>query len=221
MRGTFIIAEGPTEEGIINESLAPYLQAQGIYEVVPIVMQTSKGHKGGAINYDRFKFNVNNLLLRDPGMLVTSLLDFYKIPANFPEYKISMQSPHVIDKVSGLEESVNRDINHARFLTYIQLHEVEGLLLCDKGAFDTYYPNMRDAHQRELEAILAQYPNPELINDGEHSHPHKRLKSIIPSYKKTFDGPMLALEHGMDLIMEKCPRFRNWVETIIQKVDSP
>ena len=103
MRGTFIIAEGPTEEGIIHESLAPYLQAQGIYEVVPIIMQTSKGHKGGAINYDRFKFNVNNLLLRDQGMLVTSLLDFYKIPANFPEYELSMQSPHIIDKVSGLE----------------------------------------------------------------------------------------------------------------------
>ena len=132
-----------------------------------------------------------------------------------------MQSSHVIDKVSGLEEAVNRDINHAQFLPYIQLHEAEGLLLCDKGAFDTYYPNMRDAHQRELEAILAQYPNPELINDGEHSHPHKRLKSIIPSYKKTFDGPMLALEHGIDLIMEKCPRFRNWVETIIQKVNAP
>lgn len=38
------------------------------------------------------------------------------------------------------------------------------------------------------------------------------------SYEKVFEGNMIALEVGITTMLEKCPRFKNWVEQLIAAV---
>ena len=60
-RRLYIVVEGQTEEEFIKDLLAPYLQCEGIY-VYPVIIHTSKGHKGGFVNYDHLKNDINKLL---------------------------------------------------------------------------------------------------------------------------------------------------------------
>jgi hypothetical protein len=48
--------------------------------------------------------------------------------------------------------------------------------------------------------------------------PSKRIEAIIEDYNKILYGNILALEIGIETILEKCPRFRNWVENLISVI---
>lgn len=96
MRGIYILSEGSTEEEFINNVIRPYLTAQGIYDVRCILMQTSPGHKGGDVTYARYKHNAENLLKREKDVLITSLIDFYKLRTDFPQYSSSLT---ITDKI--------------------------------------------------------------------------------------------------------------------------
>lgn len=66
------------------------------------------------------------------------------------------------------------------------------------------------------------YENPEEINDSPWTAPSKRLMRIMADngeiYDKVTEGNLIAEEIGIEIIMEKCPRFRNWIETLVQKM---
>lgn len=47
MKRLFIVVEGQTEEAFVKELMMPYFMQNGIYDVRPVLIQTSKGHKGG------------------------------------------------------------------------------------------------------------------------------------------------------------------------------
>ena len=55
MKRLFIVVEGQTEEAFVNELMSPYFIQNGIYDVRPVLIQTSKGHKGGFVNYEHLK----------------------------------------------------------------------------------------------------------------------------------------------------------------------
>ena len=63
-RAIYIICEGQTEEEFVNGILRPYFNTHQIYDVRPILMSTSKGHKGGDIKYARLKFNIENYVIK-------------------------------------------------------------------------------------------------------------------------------------------------------------
>jgi hypothetical protein len=79
----------------------------------------------------------------------------------------------------------------------------------------------RENEMDRLRALLSQFPNPELINDGESTAPSKRLAAIIPGYDKVLFGNFIALENGIQAILDRCPRFRNWVATLIARMQAP
>ncbi len=59
IRAIYIICEGQTEEEFVNGILRPYFNSHQIYDVRPILMSTSKGHKGGGdVKYARLKFTI-------------------------------------------------------------------------------------------------------------------------------------------------------------------
>ena len=70
--------------------------------------------------------------------------------------------------------------------------------------------------------ICKQYNNVEDINGSEHGAPSKRLNSIYKAdgkkYEKIIDGIDIAELTGIEKILEKCPRFRNWIETLIENL---
>ena len=44
------------------------------------------------------------------------------------------------------------------------------------------------------------------------------MLSIISEYEKVIYGNLIILQNGIDSILRKCPRFRNWVESIQSKL---
>ena len=217
MRGLYIIVEGQTEEVFVNSSLRPYFTSKGIYDIRAIKIQTSPGHKGGDLIYDRYKANIALLLKQETDILLTSLIDFYKLKSDFPGFVEAKEIADVNERVVFIEKAISEDINHTRLIPYIQLHEFEGLLFAAKNGFE-YLPGISNRNLTALNKIVDDYANPELINDGAETHPAKRLSNLIPSYKKTIHGPIIALENGFDRIMDKCPRFKNWIDTLIERM---
>lgn len=219
MRGVYIIVEGQTEEEFVYTSLRPYLNTIGIYDVRAILVETSPGNKGGDLKFSRFKRNVENLLSRETDIIVTSLMDFFRLQNDFPKFEQAQNIANKQECVDFLESAISEQINNRRFIPYIQLHEFEGLLFSDKVGIE-YIPNIPERNLTELHQTIESHPNPELLNDGAETAPSKRLTRLIPGYKKTLHGPLIADEIGIPRILAKCPRFNEWVQKIVDAVKS-
>lgn len=151
-------------------------------------------------------------------MRVTSLIDYYRLRNDFPCYEKSRTLARAEQRVELIEQGCYEDINDIRFLPYIQLHEFEGLLFSASIGFNELFPDLPKKNKRELLDIIDKFPNPEMINDRPEFAPSKRLERLIPNYRKPLYGSMIALENGFPAIMDKCPRFRNWIETLIKRM---
>lgn len=74
-----------------------------------------------------------------------------------------------------------------------------------------------DKEIHELQRIIDSYDNPEEINSSPEGAPSKRLLRIVQDYDKVVYGNIIALEIGLKIIIEKCPRFKAWTELLIEK----
>ena len=218
MRGLYILAEGPTEEEFINRVLRPYFYNYGINDVRAILMETSPGHKGGDVSYQRFKNNAEKLLKRESDVIVTSLIDFFRLKTDFPDFVSTSSITDKFQRVTNLENAIAHDINRSRLIPYIQLHEFESLLFSSNAGFNYFSDDIPESNLVELNRAVLKYENPELLNDGAESAPSKRLERLIPGYRKTLHGPFIAEEISLSVIMNRCVRFRNWIETLIHRM---
>jgi hypothetical protein len=119
--------------------------------------------------------------------------------------------------MATLEKAMINDLNeklHHRFIPYLQLHEFEGLLFTDIDVFYNQVPTDSIIGKEELEAVFAEFSNPELINDGRDSSPSHRLKRIIKGYNKIVYAGILAEAIGLNQIRNKSPRFNSWIEKL-------
>lgn len=208
----YIIVEGQTEQEFVFDLLAPFFLKYGIY-VYPVMIQTSKGHKGGFVNYQHLKNDINRLLKsQGEDIVVTTFVDFFRCPELPDKESWCNISDHGL-KVAEMENAIKRDIDDRRFYPYIQLHEFETVLFSSEIGFNIYND---DAISQKIHQIILSYPNPEDINSTPEGAPSKRILKIIPNYDKVMNGIIIALEIGLDTIMEKCPRFRNWVNTLVR-----
>jgi len=216
MKKIFIIVEGQTELEFVKLLLIPYFNNNGIYEVVSQCVCTSKTGKGGLSNYEYLKNDIQKVLNnRNTNTIVTTFIDFFRIPTNFPNYNLSMKEISSINKVSKLEDFFGQDINDKRFVPYIQLHEFEALLFSSNRGFEKYEEEKIYFKTKE---IIEAFKNPEDINSSPQTAPSKRLLSINPKYKKVIEGNIIALEIGIETMLEKCPRFRDWLNNLILKI---
>jgi hypothetical protein len=215
-----ILVEGPTETEFVNNCLYPYLMDRGVTTVRPIGIETSPGHKGGDVRYHaRYKFHIQQILRGTEDLLATSLIDFYRLRNDFPRFAEAQSMANVQQRVQFLEDACAEDINDHRYIPYIQLHEIEGLFFTKPDGFNAI-DDIPNQNRRELKQIIADHPNPELINEGAETAPGKRLERLIPDYSKPLYGNYIALENGFESILEKCPRFNAWVQTIINRATS-
>lgn len=218
MKRLFIIVEGHSEEEFVKNMIVPFFQDSGVYDVRPIKIQTSKGHKGGFVNYHHLKNDALNLLKNQSDIIVTMLVDYFRIPVSIPDYQIAMSQRTALKKVEQLENSIGSDIGDKRFLPYIQLHEFEALLFSSVVGFSSFWYD----HPKIISGInqiIKEFPNPEDINDNPITAPSKRLMNIIPEYNKVTYGNLIAMEIGINAIRDRCPRFRNWLDNLILMVN--
>ena len=215
-----ILVEGQTELEFVNNLIYPYLFEHCVDVVRPITIETSPGFKGGDVRYiKRYKPNIQKILRGKEDLIVTSLIDYYRLRNDFPNFAESRAKATSQERVSLIEKGCYDDINDIRFIPYIQLHEFEGLLFSATDGFELF-PNLPARNLRELVAIVDEFPNPEIINDRPTHAPSKRLERLIPDYEKPLWGNMMALENGFNVIMEKCSRFKGWIETLIARCNA-
>lgn len=209
-RGIYFVAEGSTEVQFIENSLKHYFAEKGIYDIRAFDM-------GGSNSYVRYYNDVTTFLKKENDIIVTTLIDFFRLPTDFPGYAASKKLNGSLQQIEFIESEVNTKIGDRRFVPYIQLHEFEGLLFTDIKGFSDI-PGCTAKSIELLKGVIDKYPNPELINDGAETAPSKRILKIIPGYKKPLHGAYIALDNGLESIINKCPRFKAWLETLKAKV---
>ena len=200
-----ISVEGQTEEEFVKSVLADYLRPMGV-EPCPVLLGRARGGgaSGGKVSVERLTSDMVELYRNFD--TVTSLVDFYGFR-------------HKGDRtVEELEEHLSHEIqmkihhgwDQRRVIPYVQKHEFEGLLFSDVTAFRTAM-NAPDQSITQLEKIRSSFSTPEDINDGPATAPSKRIVGAISGYRKALYGPLVAMEMGLTVIREQCPRFREWV----------
>jgi hypothetical protein len=215
----YLFAEGLTELTFADTVLKPHLASLGVYLHPPVLIAHAKKkgtvHRGGGRKYAPMKNDIVRFLVQEKGadVFFTTMIDLYAIQAELPGFAEAEKLRHMPDKrVEALENSFARDINDDRFVPYIQLHEYEAYLFSDPAWFEYFY----DHHERQiaaLKAIADRYATPELIDDGQHSAPSKRIIAELPDYKdaKSAVGPQVAELIGLEVIRGHCPHFAAWL----------
>lgn len=213
MKRLYIIVEGQTEQEFVRTLIAPYLQKRNIHEVTPILIRTSKTGRGGFVNYQHLKSDAKRLLKSQKKDFVVSMfVDFFRCPEVPCKERWSVKISHT-ERVEEMEQCIKDDIKDERFIPYIQLHEFEALLFASNVGFSTFFT---EKQKEKAQQIINSYDNPEDINTTPEGAPSKRILVIKEDYDKVLEGNLIALEIGLSKIMEKCPRFRGWIEKLIE-----
>lgn len=218
MKRINVVVEGQAEETFVNELLARHLAQFKVFAMPRRVeFGRKKGyiHRGGLIQYQKLRKDVVNWLNQDTEALVTTMVDLYALPPEFPgrEQGAKMRDPR--QRVAHLEQSFANDIASPRLIPYIQLHEFETILFADISKLCSFYPNSSREIQR-LAAETASYESPELINEGSDTAPSKRILREVPIYDKVTAGSVVAIELTLPTIRAVCPHFSDWITRLEQ-----
>ena len=220
MKRLDIIVEGQSEREFISQLVAPYLEECGViesYYVSPIVIRTNPNNRGGMTKYSHLRDEIlKSLSSSNPDLVVSTLIDFFRLPSNFPHPENLQSLPSNETKAQEIQKCMSADINDSRFIPYIQLHEFEAFMFASCDGFRYCYGDS-DKRTNELYSIVAKFDNPEKINSSPEGAPSKRILSIIQEYDKVGDGNIILLQNGMNVILEKCPRFKGWINQLIQR----
>nr|VFJ47111.1 MAG: protein of unknown function (DUF4276) [Candidatus Kentron sp. FM]VFJ48904.1 MAG: protein of unknown function (DUF4276) [Candidatus Kentron sp. FM]VFK08228.1 MAG: protein of unknown function (DUF4276) [Candidatus Kentron sp. FM] len=214
-----IIAEGYTEKMFINEVVAPALDPSKI-QLQPILLQTSRGHSGGAVSFDRFKGNAIGTLKMSSAPILSTFLDLQGLRKDFPGVKEAGKIVDVHARVVRLETALHRAIVEAvgcreeRFLPHIQPFEFEGLLFSDVAALCAIEPEWA-RFRGKLAKIRKDHESPEHINGSHDTKPSKRLENTLsPKYRKTLHGSDAAGRITLAVMERECAHFRGWMDKL-------
>lgn len=217
-----LLAEGKCELLFAKAPLGEHLGNRRVF-VHPVAVLTSKDnraskqHRGGVISYRQVRADLLRFIKRDAhrdDAWLTTMIDLYRLPNDFPGYDHAKTIRDPRQRVAHLEQEFSRDIGCDRFIPYIELHEFEALLFTAPEVFSEYYSDERFAAgiRRLIEAGSA-YASAELINDGDHTAPSRRIIAEIPAYEKQKPtaGPQIASKIGLPRLRARCPHFDEWL----------
>lgn len=212
----YVFTEGQTEERFIKDVVAPSLSCSGIY-LIPMLIPTSRSGKGGAVSYERFLKHATKILRQQNDTYLTSFLDFYQLDSHFPKFNELDKQNGLYNKIHHLEGALHADLVSKigcmpnRFIPHIQPHEFEALLFSDVSKFSNVEPDWIN-YASKLGDVCNQYENPEYINNSFETAPSKRLERLlVPKYRKTRHGPLLAQKITLEVIENQCPHFKEWM----------
>jgi len=214
-----IIAEGQSEETFVNELLVDHLSSMNVFPVVQCVITSrdraaSRTYKGGLLSYQKLRDHVRTWLAQDKDTQArfTTMIDLYALPSDFPKIDESRKIADPYRRVEFLQTAFAANIEDERFIPYIQLHEFEALLLSVPQAFENYYIE-HASEIKKLSEMVAKFDNPELINDGQHTAPSKRIEHHLPGYSRTkvAASKVVATAIGLLSMRKSCKHFDQWL----------
>lgn len=167
--------------------------------------------KGGVSNYAKFKNDVRRLLQGSGGALVTTMLDYYGLPTDFPGMATRPKATPQ-KRVAHVERCIHEDLGTPKnFLPFLALHEFEAWLFSSPNELPKA---MTDSKGTAFAAIRDSVQTPEDIDEGSATAPSKRIQGIYPAYRKTVHGPLAAQRIGLHRIRAECPHFDAWLRTV-------
>jgi len=202
-----VVCEGETEETFVRRVLSGRL-----------TQKTFRPSCLGGIEPNGYKklVGVVRQWLRTKGIThVTTMIDLYRLPSDFPRKTQAPSDPY--KKVCFLEKALAEEIQDARFIPYIMLHEFEALLLTKTGLEiirERARVGKSDRSWKELQRDLARVDTPEMLNDDANSHPSARIKKIWPRFKKTTDGVGILEQVPWEELCAECPHFGDWIRKL-------
>ena len=214
MKRLIIVCEGPTENEFCLNVLAPVLMKADIYVEAPLIKKSN----GGIVPWQTIKRQIETHL-HEGNCYVSLLVDYYGIRDSylFPGWKECKEISSLSARLKYLCDSMKADIAPelaSRFIPYVQIHEFESLLFSDINAFKYNFDD-KEVDYSILDNAIREFPNPEEINSRPSMAPSKRLLSAISGYDKIIYGNCLAVDIGLEKIMDKCPLFRQWVSALL------
>lgn len=185
MKRLVFIVEGDTEIILVRKIIEPYLNRLGFYNPVTVqtIVTNRKQHKkGGVSSYGKFHNEIKHTLAQR-NVIVTTIIDFFKLPTDFPQYTSDSL------KINQIEEAILADFEYTSdLIPYIQRHELEALMSSDRSGFELIIDDKNQL--KEIDAITDRYKNPEDNNNSPETAPSKRLASIF-NYDKISDARLI------------------------------
>jgi len=209
-----ILVEGQTEERFVKDVLSPaFFDWELFFHPTILVTKRVKdgsNFKGGVTNFAKFRNDAQRLLNSAGGALVTTLLDYYRLPVDFPGMDSRPATGTPVQRVQHVETAIVQFFGSpANFLPFLALHEFETWLFASPSELPrALYASHK---QPEFEAIRASVATPEEINERPEFAPSKRIATLFPAYKKTLHGPTTAARIGLERIRLECPHFNDWM----------
>ena len=216
MTRLLMLVEGQSEEIFVNQTLKPYLAGKGVFVEGPIVLWTKRlpsggGYRGGVSSWKKILESLSPLT-KDSDAWVTTLLDFYGLPDDVPGYQTARGAGHPRDNVVALQAQLVAEVKHPRFIPFLALHEFEAWVFCAPEIVAAHFDRANLA--AKVRQAIEHAGEPELINQGEATHPKARLQNMATGYKETSDGPTLMGKIGIPAIRAACPHFDSWLRTL-------
>jgi uncharacterized protein DUF4276 len=212
-----ILVEGQTEERFTKDVLAPAFWDKDLffYATILVTKRVKDGpsFKGGVTNFAKFRNDVQRLLDSAGDALVTTMLDYYRLPADFPGMQSRPPNGTPLQRVIHVETAIAEHFGALTyFLPFLALHEFEAWLFSSP----TELPRAMTEPQKQplFNAVRASVATPEEINERPQFAPSKQIESIFPAYKKTLHGPTTAARIGLERIRAECPHFHDWLRKL-------
>jgi hypothetical protein len=206
MTRLLVLAEGDSEELFVEKILSPHLQPSGVFARATCVV--SKRFTGGNL-WSNVRLSLQPLLA-DSDAWVTTLLDFYGLPDDFPGLSGLPSLPgSALDAVRHVEGALSVTMGRpVRFIPFIVLHEFEAWYFANPVKVAEFFgaPSVAET----MEQASREAGGPENINQGKETHPSKRLERYGMGFRKT-SAVALLQEIGIDAIRRACPHFNNWL----------
>lgn len=99
------------KKNFVNAVLKPHFEPKGIF-VIPRNLK-------GVGKYTIIRDEVNRLLKDSSARLVTTMIDLYRIPSDFPQKYTLAKTHKGMQKVIILEDGFKQDIDRENFLPYL------------------------------------------------------------------------------------------------------
>jgi hypothetical protein len=212
MKRCLILVEGRTEEVFVKSCLVEHLQSRSLVPIPTIVttkpVKNGPNFKGGIHSYTQVKVDLRRLLRDSSAVGITTLIDYYALPADFPG--MDDRPPGAPrPRVEHVERAFAADIEHPRFRPHLVLHEFEAWVFSDPAAASWLFdePQVPQA----LQAIRDSFGSPEDIDEGITTAPSKRILDRYPGYQKSLHGPMAVAAIGLERVRARCPHFADWL----------
>ncbi len=151
----------------------------------------------------------------DSSAWVTTMLDFYGLPNDFPGQNEIRDTNDAYKNVELLETRFAEALGNERerFIPFITLFEFEALVFSSPMAVADHFGFPR--LEGTLQGIIESAKSPELIDGGENTHPKMRLMQLLKeqndAYNWAIDGPSILHKIGIQKIRDACPHFNSWL----------